>query len=491
MQRLERYLAKTPPEKRKSEVIAQLAALDHLRYASPSVAQAIEDELIDQRSNLKLIASENYCSQAVQLAMGNWLTDKYAEGYVRHRFYAGCEHVDAIEDRANQLVESLFGAEHAFIQPHSGADANLIAFLAILVCKIQVPFLEKLGKKGVDDLTKEEHEQLRQLMMNQKVLGMGLNSGGHLTHGFRMNFSSKLFQALHYEVDPKTEQLDYDAIEKQAMDQKPLILLAGYSAYSRKIDFSRMRSIADKAGSVLMVDMAHFAGLVAGKAFEGNYEPVAFAHVVTSTTHKTLRGPRGGLILCTSEFAPFVDKGCPLGMGGPLPHVMAAKAVAFEEAHHPSFRNYARSVVDNAKALAEAFKKRGVRVVTGGTDNHLLVIDISSFGLTGRQGETALRQSHITTSRNTIPYDKKGPWYTSGLRLGTPAMTTLGMGPAEMEEIADMIVDVLQHTEAAGTSGDGKSLSQFILHPDVQERVTLKVFNLLKRFPLYPELILD
>ena len=343
----------------------------------------------------------------------------------------------------------------------------------------------------MDDLTKEEHEQLRQLLVNQKVLGMGLNSGGHLTHGFRMNLSSKLFQAIHYEVDSKTEQLDYDAIEKQVLAEKPLILLAGYSAYSRKIDFARMRNIADKVGAVLMVDMAHFAGLVAGKVFEGNYDPIPFAHVVTSTTHKTLRGPRGGLILCTSEFAPYIDKGCPLAMGGPLPHVMAAKAVAFEEAHHPSFRNYARSVVDNAKALAEAFKKRGVRVVTGGTDNHLLVIDISSFGLTGRQGESALRQAHLTTSRNTVPYDKKGPWYTSGLRLGTPAMTTLGMGPAEMDEIADMIVDVLQHTEAAGTSGDGKSLSQFILHPDVQERVTLKVFNLLKRFPLYPELILD
>jgi len=491
MQRLDRYLAKTPPEKRKSDVIAQLAALDHLRTQSPEIAQAIEDELLDQRSHLKLIASENYCSPAVQLAMGNWLTDKYAEGYVRHRFYSGCEHVDAIEDRANQLAASLFGAEHAYVQPHCGADANLIAFLAILMYKIQSPLLEKLGKKGVDDLTKEEHEQLRQLMINQKILGMGLNSGGHLTHGFRMNLSSKLMKALHYEVNPETEQLDYDAIEQQAIAEKPLILLAGYSAYSRKIDFARMRAIADKVGAILMVDMAHFAGLVAGKVFEGNYNPIPFAHIATSTTHKTLRGPRGGLILCTAELAPYVDKGCPLAMGGPLPHVMAAKAVAFEEALRPDFRAYAKSIVENASALAEAFKKRGVRVVTGGTDNHLIVIDISPFELTGRQAEAALRQAHITTNRNTIPYDKKGPWYTSGLRLGAPAMTTLGMGPNEMEEIADMIVDVLQNTKAAGTSGDGKSLSQFILNPDAQERTTRRVFDLLQRFPLYPELILD
>jgi glycine hydroxymethyltransferase len=484
MPRLKHYLSKTAPDQQKSSVIAHLAALDHLENTSPEIASAIVAELEDQRSHLKLIASENYSSLGVQLAMGNWLTDKYAEGYPFHRFYAGCEHVDAIEERGKTLAERLFQAEHAYIQPHSGADANLIAFLAILIDKIQSPLLEKWGKKGVDELTKDEHEQLRDLLVHQKILGMSLNSGGHLTHGFRMNLSSKLMQAIHYEVDPGTEQLDYKKIEEQAVTEKPLILLAGYSAYSRKIDFAKMREIADKAGSVLMVDMAHFAGLVAGRVFEGPYNPIPYAHIVTSTTHKTLRGPRGGLILCKKELAPFVDKGCPLAMGGPLPHVMAAKAVAFEEALQPSFQTYSKKIVENAKALGESFQKRGVRPVSGGTDNHLLVLDISSFGLNGRQAESALREASITTSRNTVPYDKKGPWYTSGIRVGTPALTTLGLGTAEMDEIADMMVDVLKNAR-------GGEKSQYVLDPATKEKTRERVLNLLRRFPLYPELVLE
>lgn len=481
MNNLKKYLTDVPETEQNLAAIASLAALDHLQATHPEVAKCILQELQDQRAYLKLIASENYCSLATQLAMGNWLTDKYAEGFPHHRFYAGCENVDAIEELACQEVKKLFNAEHANVQPHCGADANLIALWAMLFCRVQSHELEKLGKKGVDQLTPEEHEHLRQLLINQKMLGMSLNSGGHLTHGFRMNITSKFLQIVQYDVDPKTEQIDYAAVQAIASREKPTILLAGYSAYPRKINFKRMKEIADSVGAFFMVDMAHFAGLVAGKVFEGEYNPIPYADIVTSTTHKTLRGPRGGLILCKEPLASWVNKGCPIAMGGPLPHVMAAKAVAFQEANRPEFATYAQKIVKNAQALARRLTQNGARITTGGTENHLMVVDVTPFGLVGMQAERALRQAHITVNRNTIPFDKNGAWLTSGIRLGTPAMTTLGMGAAEMEEIGDLITLVLKNTR-------GIAKGDFTLDEKVAHEVQSRVQKLLQRFPLYPEL---
>ncbi len=316
MTHLKKYLAKVPEKDREAAAIAYAASLDAVAAASPEIAKSIVRELHDQRSYLKLIASENFCSLPVQLAMGNLLTDKYSEGYVGHRFYAGCGNVDDIEGRAVEMAKKIFNADHAYVQPHSGADANLVAFWSILIQRIQSKEIERLGKKNVDELTPVEYEAMRKLLVGQKVMGMALGSGGHLTHGYRHNISSKMMQSVSYEVDEKTGLIDYTALQAQAKAEKPLILIAGYSAYPRLIDFAKMREIADSVGATFMVDMAHFAGLVAGKVLEGVYDPVPYAHIVTTTTHKTLRGPRGGLILCKSEFKEAIDKGCPLVQGG-------------------------------------------------------------------------------------------------------------------------------------------------------------------------------
>ncbi|MFC2049084.1 glycine hydroxymethyltransferase [Chlamydiota bacterium] len=488
---LDSYFARTKKEERASDVVAYLATLDHLQSASPSLADNILKELRKQRSTLKLIASENYSSLTVQLAMGNLLTDKYCEGYPYHRFYAGCENVDAIEAEAAESARSLFGAEHAYVQPHSGADANLVAFWAILAQKIQNPTLEKLGKKNPDELTAEEFESLRQQLCNQKFMGMGLSSGGHLTHGFRQNVSAKMMRAITYEVDPKTHLLDYDAIARVARKEKPLILLAGYSAYPRRVNFAKMRAIADEIGAVFMVDMAHFAGLVAGKAFNGEENPVPYAHMITSTTHKTLRGPRGGFVLCTSEFADSVNKGCPYVLGGPLPHVIGAKGIAFKEASTDAFSTYARKVIENARALAEGLMKRGITLVTGGTDNHLVLLDVSNLGITGRIAEGALTEAGITANRNMVPLDSNGAWYTSGIRLGTPALTTLGMGKEEMDEVADIIASILRATRPmimeTGKPGKAKGESD----KKVLEAARQRIKALLGSYPLYPKLIID
>lgn len=489
MSRLNAYLKSKKEEERSSAAIAYLAALDQIDTVLPAVSESISNELRDQRSYVKLIASENYCSYAVQLAMGNFLTDKYAEGFAFHRFYAGCENVDALEALATEELKSLFNAEAAYVQPHSGADANLVAFWAILTSKIQSPEIERLGKKSLDELTDEELERVRKIIINQKILGLSLRSGGHLTHGYRHNVSAKMMQAISYDVDPKTELIDYAVIAEIAKREKPAILLAGYSSYSRLIDFAKMKEIADSVGACLMADMAHFSGLVAGKVLKGNYDPVPFADIVTSTTHKTLRGPRGGFILCKKQYEENVNKGCPLVLGGPLPHVIAAKAVAFKEALSPSFSLYAHKIVENSRALAEALSKKGLRIVTGGTDNHLLVIDLSSLGLTGRQGEVALRQGHLTVNRNAIPFDPNGAWYTSGLRLGTPAITTLGMGVAEMAELADVIFDILTHSKPAISAKTGMaSKAQVSVEEEALSRAKAKVADLLAHFPLYPEL---
>jgi glycine hydroxymethyltransferase len=313
---------------------------------------------------------------------------------------------------------------------------------------------------------------------------MDYYSGGHLTHGYRFNISSRLFDARGYTVDRETGLLDLDALRAQLHDVRPLILLAGYSAYPRKIDFARMRELADEVGATFMVDMAHFAGLVAGKVFTGAYDPVPHAHVVTSTTHKTLRGPRGGIVLSSSEYAEAVDKGCPAVLGGPLPHVMAAKAIALREATQPSFREYAARIVENAQTFAESLQRRGLRVATGGTDNHLVLADVaSSFGLTGRQAESALRGVGMTLNRNSLPFDANGPWYTSGLRLGTPAVTTLGMGADEMAEIADIITSILADTQPAADSK-----ARYTLGESVIDGARKRVADLLGRHPLYPEI---
>lgn len=467
MSHLKNYLKTTPEPSQTPSAIAYMASLDAIAHESPTIANAIIKELLDQRSHLKLIASENYSSLPVQLSMGNLLTDKYSEGFPNHRFYAGCENVDTVETEAADLAKKLFGADHAYVQPHSGADANLVAYWAILVHKIQAP---ALNGKNLNDLTAHEYEHIRKLLCSQKILGLALDSGGHLTHGFRHNVSARMFQAISYGVDPETNLIDYDNLLSIAQKEKPLILIAGYSAYSRLINFRKMREIADAAGSVLMVDMAHFAGLVAGGVMTGDYNPIPFADIVTSTTHKTLRGPRGGLILCKEEYKDAVNKGCPLVLGGPLPHVMAAKALAFKEALQPSYATYARQVVLNAQALANELSSLGAHILTGGTDNHLLVLDVAkSFNLTGRNAEKLLREAHITVNRNMIPRDTNGAWNTSGIRLGTPALTTRGLKEKQMKEIGTLIYELLKGTKTASA-------------------VSAEVKHMLEKFPLYPEL---
>jgi glycine hydroxymethyltransferase len=462
---------------------AYAAALEVIRAAEPDVAGAIADELASQRRQLKLIASENYASPAVLLAMGNWLSDKYAEGSIGHRLYAGCEVVDRVESIAAGHARALFGAEHAYVQPHSGIDANLVAFWAILARRVEEPALRAAGAAHVNDLPAADWERLRQELHSQRMLGMALDAGGHLTHGFRPNISGKLFDQASYGTDPRTGLLDYDAIAAQAREFRPLVLLAGYSAYPRNPDFRMLREIADEVGATFMVDMAHFAGLVAGGVLTGNLDPVPHAEVVTSTTHKSLRGPRGGFVLCTSEYAPAVDKGCPMVLGGPLPHVMAAKAVAFAEARQPSFAGYASAIVANARALAESLLRRGVRLVTGGTDNHIVLADVtSSFGLTGRQAESALLEAGVVTNRNSVPGDPNGAWYASGIRLGTPALTTLGFGPDELEEIADIITTTLRATTPASAT----ARARYTLDARVAADCRARCADLLGRHPLYP-----
>ena len=463
-------------------------ALEVIASVEPRIAEATRAELADQRASLKLIASENYASPAVLMTMGTWFSDKYAEGTVGHRFYAGCQNVDTVESLAAEHARELFGAEYAYVQPHSGIDANLVAFWSVLAHRVEGPWLEKAGSKNVNELTEEDWESLRRELGNQRLLGMSLDAGGHLTHGFRPNISGKMFHQQQYGTDPETGLLDYDAVAAKAREFKPLVLVAGYSAYPRRVDFAKMRKIADEVGATLMVDMAHFAGLVAGKVFTGNEDPVPHAHVVTTTTHKSLRGPRGGMVLATEEYAPSVDRGCPMVLGGPLSHVMAAKAVAFAEARQEGFRTYAQQVADNAQSLAQGFLSRGADLVTGGTDNHLVLLDVSKFGLTGRQAESALLDAGVVTNRNSVPNDPNGAWYTSGIRLGTPALTTRGFGHDEFDTVADLIVTVLQNTEAGTTKAGGPSKASYVLGDGVADKVRAASAEMLDKHPLYPGL---
>jgi glycine hydroxymethyltransferase len=412
--------------------------LDHnasLRQADPEIARLIDDELHRQQHGLELIASENFASRAVIDAMGTPLTNKYAEGYPGKRYYGGCEVVDKVEQLAIDRLKQLFDAPAANVQPHSGAQANFAAFMV-------------LAKPG------------------ETIMGMSLPHGGHLSHGAAVNHSGTVWRAVHYGVDPATGLIDFNRVRDQALRERPRLIIAGGSAYARIIDFAAFRSIADEVGGSLLVDMAHFAGLVAGGVYPS---PVPHAQVVTSTTHKTLRGPRAGLILSTAELGPAINKSVfPGTQGGPLEHVIAAKAVAFGEALTPEFKRYARQVVANAKVLAGALVERGFAIVSGGTDTHLMLVDLRPKNLTGKVAEQVLDKAGITVNKNTIPDDPQSPFVTSGIRLGTPALTTRGMGPAEMKRVAELIDIVL-------TSPDDVTIA----------RVKHQVGELTGKFPLY------
>lgn len=410
--------------------------MNHIQKQDPQVFQAIQDELQRQRTKIELIASENFVSEAVMEAQGSVLTNKYAEGYPGRRYYGGCEHVDVAENIARDRAKEIFGAEHVNVQPHSGSQANMAVYYAVL-------------------------EQ------GDTVLGMNLSHGGHLTHGSPVNFSGIQFNFVEYGVDKETHLINYEDVRQKAIDHQPKLIVAGASAYPREIDFKKFREIADEVGAYLMVDMAHIAGLVAAGLHQN---PVPYADFVTTTTHKTLRGPRGGMILCKEEFAKKIDKFIFPGIqGGPLMHVIAAKAVAFGEALTDEFKTYSQKIVSNAKRLAEKLKEEGFNLVSGGTDNHLILIDVRNLNITGKVAEHVLDEIGITVNKNTIPYDPESPFITSGIRIGTAAVTSRGFGEAEMDEIASIMALALNNHE------DEAKL----------EEARQRVSTLTEKFPLY------
>jgi glycine hydroxymethyltransferase len=409
-----------------------------LYEADPQIAAAIDNETRRQHEGLELIASENFVSEAILEATGSVFTNKYAEGYPGKRYYGGCEYTDVVENLARDRARQLFGAEHANVQPHAGSQANMEAFAAVM-------------------------------QPGDTILGLNLAHGGHLTHGFHLNFSGKTYKIVPYGVTRETETIDYDGLEKLAEEHRPKMLIGGGSAYPRIIDFARMRQIADRVGALFLVDMAHFAGLVAGQAHPS---PVPHAHIVTSTTHKTLRGPRSGMILSKAEFAAAIDKTVFPGMqGGPLVHVMAAKAICFQEAMQPEFRAYAKQIVSNAKVLAETLAAEGFRIISGGTDTHLMLVDVFAKGMYGSEAEKALGEAGITVNKNAIPFDTNPPLKPSGIRIGTPALTTRGMKEAEMRQVGRWIADALLHRNEAAAL----------------ERIRGQVLELCETFPLYAE----
>lgn len=410
---------------------------NHIRNTDPDVYASMMRELQRQRDHIELIASENFVSEAVMEAMGSHLTNKYAEGYPAARYYGGCQYVDEVENLARDRAKQLFGAEHANVQPHSGSQANTAVYLALL-------------KPG------------------DTIMGMDLSHGGHLTHGSKASISGKYFNSVFYGVSPETETIDYEAARRIALENHPRIIIAGASAYPRFIDFAEMRKIADEAGAYLMVDMAHIAGLVAAGYHPS---PVPYADVVTTTTHKTLRGPRGALILCKEELAKKIDSAVfPGTQGGPLMHIIAAKAVAFGEALTPEFKDYQKQIVNNAQALASSLLENGIRLVSGGTDNHLMLADVMSKGRTGAEVQELLDSANITANKNTIPFDTQGVKKTSGVRIGTPAVTSRGMKEAEMKEIGRFLSTLVEKGEEAV--------------PEVKK----EVLDLCQRFPLYTDL---
>jgi glycine hydroxymethyltransferase len=409
--------------------------MDFLRKVDPEISRVIDKEGKRQKETINLIASENYASRAVMQAEGTFLTNKYSEGYPGKRYYGGCENMDIVENLAIERVKKLFRADHANVQPHSGSQANMAAYYALLE-------------------------------YGDTVLGMSLAHGGHLTHGDRVSFSGKSYNFIQYGVNRETERIDYQEVEKLAKKHKPKLIVAGASSYPRIIDFERFRQIADSVGAKLLVDMAHIAGLVAVGLHP---TPIPYAGVVTSTTHKTLRGPRSGFILCREEFAPGIDDGVfPRMQGGPLMQVIAAKAVCFQEAMQPAFTDYQRAVLANAKELASGLQQNGLRLISGGTDNHLVLVDLTETGVTGKQAEEALGRVGIVVNRNTIPFDPKPPRITSGIRLGTPAVTTRGFGTEEMKKIAAWIIEIISHID------DGA----------IQKKAAQEVAAMCARFPV-------
>ena len=413
--------------------------MSFLAKQDPNIKAVIDQELMRQRDKLEMIASENIVSQAVMEAQGSVLTNKYAEGYPGKRYYGGCEHVDVVETLAIERAKRLFGAEHANVQPHSGSQANFAVYFAML-------------KPG------------------DTIVGMNLSHGGHLTHGSPVNVSGTYFNVVPYGVNAETQQIDYDEFRKIVLEAKPKLIIAGGSAYSRQIDFKKMADVAHEVGAIFMVDMAHFAGLVAAGLHPN---PVEYADIVTTTTHKTLRGPRGGMILCKEEYAKAIDKAVFPGIqGGPLMHVIAAKAVALGEALQPEFKEYAEQVIKNAKVLAAELIAKGLTIVSGGTDTHVMLVDVRNTGLTGKEAEHLLDEIGITANKNTIPFDPASPFVTSGVRLGTPALTTRGLKEDDMKEIADIIATVLQNPEDTAK------------HQDAAKRVAA----LCEKYPLYPNL---
>jgi len=411
-----------------------MPSFNNLKNTDKEIYDAIEKELNRQRNKIELIASENFVSDSVMEAMGSYMTNKYAEGYPGHRYYGGCECVDVAESLAIERAKKLFGAEYANVQPHSGAQANMSVYFAVL-------------------------------QPGDTVLGMNLAHGGHLTHGSKVNSSGKLYNFIPYGVGEKTGRIDYDELERLALENKPKLILAGASAYPREIDFKRIREIADKTGSIFMVDMAHIAGLVAASLHQN---PVEYADIVTTTTHKTLRGPRGGLILCKEEYGKAIDKALfPGTQGGPLMHVIAAKAVCFGEALKPEFKEYQKQIVKNAKVLSEELVKLGFNLVSGGTDNHLMLIDLRNRGITGKELEERLDDVGITTNKNSVPFDTEKPMITSGIRIGTPAVTTRGFKEEEMIKIAELINMTVENYE------------------DKKEEIRAEVAAICAKFPLY------
>jgi glycine hydroxymethyltransferase len=409
--------------------------MDPLKSTDPEISRALELEAKRQRETINLIASENYASRAVLQAEGSFLTNKYAEGYPRKRYYGGCENVDIVEDLAIQRARELFKAEHANVQPHSGAQANMASYYALLE-------------------------------YGDTVMGMSLAHGGHLTHGDKVSFSGKSYNFIHYGVNRETERMDYPEIERLAKKHQPRLIVTGASAYPRIIDFERFRQIADLVGAKLLVDMAHIAGMVAVGLHP---TPIPYAEVVTSTTHKTLRGPRSGFILCRKGLAPAIDDAVfPRMQGGPLMHAIAGKAVCFQEAMQPDFTDYQRAVLDNAQVLASGLQQNGLRLISGGTDNHLILVDLTETGITGRQAEEALGVAGIVVNRNTIPFDKQPPRITGGIRLGTPAVTTRGFGKEEMKQIAAMIIKIITNID----------------NPKIKKKVREEVSQMCSRFPV-------
>jgi glycine hydroxymethyltransferase len=410
--------------------------MEYISQVDNEVFEAMEAEKKRQQQKIELIASENFVSKAVMEAMGSVLTNKYAEGYPGKRYYGGCEHVDVVENLARDRAKKLFDAEHANVQPHSGAQANMAVYFTVLET-------------------------------GDTVLGMNLSHGGHLTHGSPVNFSGKLYNFVDYGVDEDTEELNYETVLEKAKEVKPKLIVAGASAYSRKLDFKKFREIADEVGAYLLVDMAHIAGLVAAGLHQN---PVPYADFVTTTTHKTLRGPRGGMILCKEEYAKQIDKSVFPGMqGGPLMHIIAAKAVALKEALSDDFKEYCKQIIKNANAFSEALENEGLRVVSGGTDNHLLLVDVTPLGLSGKTAEKVLDDIGITTNKNTIPFDKENPFVTSGVRMGTAAVTTRGFGASEMKEMAAIISLTLKNHENEEKLAEAKE----------------RVITLTDKFPLY------